>query len=238
MSEYEVANNPMTITLPKLTYSYKSLADVPLSDLVSGKYILNIKGTDANGAGLFYKVSDKYEAGRFKYGAEVAPPNECTGTTKINDSFGVLEADKGDIRLLTLRAGIDPSWDNTEQNTVTFRYAVPYMERAYFKLKKGATKQLQLVNSDWSEWTIKTSDSKIATVNSTGKVTMKGTGTATITLTHKTMKGLSIKVLVSTSTIKEYTAETKAGTFYSKNDSMYTNGTYNIIAGDYMRIHQ
>ena len=67
---------------------------------------------------------------------------------------------------------------------------------------------------------------------------MKGTGTATITLTHKTIKGLSIKVLVSTSTIKEATAETKAGTFYSNNDGIYTNGTYNIIAGDYMRIHQ
>lgn len=237
MSEYKVANNPMTITLPKLTYSYKSLADVPLSDLVSGKYILNIQGTRYNGAGLFYKVSDKYEAGRFKYGAEVAPPNEWYGTTKINDSFGVLEADKGDIRLLTLRAGIDPAWDNTEQNTVTFRYAVPYMERAYFTIKKGSTKQLQLVNSDWSEWTIKTSDSKIATVNSTGKVTMKGTGTATITLTHKTMSGLSIKVMVSTSTIKEDTVKEKSGTFYSKNDSIYTNGTNNIIAGNYMRIH-
>lgn len=237
MSEFKEATNPMTLTLPKLTYSYKSLADVPLSDLVSGKYILNIKGTDANGAGLFYKVSDKYEAGRFKYGAEVAPANGSSGTTKINDSYGVLEADKGDIRLLTLRAGLDPAWDNKEQNTVTFRYAVPYMEKAYFKISKGSTKQLQLVNSDWSEWTIKTSDSKIATVNSTGKVTMKGTGTATITLTHKTMSGLSIKVMVSTSTIKEATAKTKAGTFYSKNDGMYTNGTNNIIAGNYMRIH-
>jgi len=66
---------------------------------------------------------------------------------------------------------------------------------------------------------------------------MKGTGTATITLIHKTMSGLSIKVMVSTSTIKEATAKTKAGTFYSKNDGMYTNGTNNIIAGDYMRIH-
>ena len=99
----------MTITLPKLTYSYKSLADVPLADLVSGKYILNIQGTRYNGAGLFYKVSDKYEAGRFKYGASIKDDNnEMTGTTKINDSYGVLEADKGDIRLLTLRAGLDP----------------------------------------------------------------------------------------------------------------------------------
>ena len=240
MSEYEVANNPMTITLPKLTYSYKSLADVPLADLVSGKYILNIKSASGGAtSGLFYKVSDKYEAGRFKYGASIKDANnEMTGTTKINDSFGVLEADKGDVRLLTLKAGVDPAWDNKKQNTVTFRYAVPYMERAYFTLKKGSTKQLQLVNSDWSEWTIKTSDSKIATVNSTGKVTMKGTGTATITLTHKTMSGLSIKVMVSTSTIKEATAETKAGTFYSNNDGIYTNGTYNIIAGNYMRIHE
>ncbi len=239
LSEYKAVNNPMTLTLPKLTYSYKSLADVPLADLVSGKYIINIKGTRYNGAGLFYKVSDKYEAGRFKYGASIKDANnEMTGTTKINDSYGVLEADKGDIRLLTLRAGIDPAWDNTEQNTITFRYAVPYMERAYFTIKKGSTKQLQLVNSDWSEWTIKTSDSKIATVNSTGKVTMKGTGTATITLTHKTMSGLSIKVMVSTSTIKAATAKEKSGTFYTENDSMYTNGTYNIIAGDYMRIHE
>jgi len=67
---------------------------------------------------------------------------------------------------------------------------------------------------------------------------MKGTGTATITLTHKTMSGLSIKVMVSTSTIKEDTAKEKSGTFYSKNDGIYTNGTYNIIAGNYMRIHQ
>lgn len=239
MSEYKPINNPMTLTLPKLTYSYKSLADVPLSELVSGKYIINIKSASGGAtSGLFYKVSDKYEAGRFKYGASIKDANnEMTGTTKINDSFGVLEADKGDIRLLTLRAGLDPAWDNTEQNTVTFRYAVPYMERAYFTIKKGSTKQLQLVNSDWSEWTIKTSDSKIATVNSTGKVTMKGTGTATITLTHKTMSGLSIKVMVSTSTIKEATAKAKAGTFYSKNDGMYTNGTNNIIAGNYMRIH-
>ncbi len=51
------------------------------------------------------------------------------------------------------------------------------------------------------------------------------------------MSGLSIKVMVSTSTIKEATAKEKSGTFYSNNDGIYTNGTKNIIAGDYMRIH-
>ena len=237
MSSYNEVNNPMTLTFPKAITSHKSLADATLDELIGGRLLINITGTRQAGAGLFYKISDEYEAGRFKYGAEIAPENGSAGTAKVNNSFGVLEADKGDTRLLTLRAGLDASWDNKEQNTITFRYTVPYMERANFKLKKGATKQLNIVNSNWADWTPKTSSSKIATVNSTGKVTMKGTGTATITLTHKTIKGLSIKVLVSTSSITASTGKTKAGTFYTENDGMYTNGTHNIIAGDYMRIH-
>lgn len=230
-------NGSMSVSFPNIKTTHTSLAEVTLAELLSGKLTTKVTGSDEIGAGFFYKIADEYEAGHFKYGANTESGKGQTATIPINNSFGVLTADLGDIRLLTLRAGDDPSWDKDEQNTITFRYAVPYMERAHFTIKKGSTKQLNLVNANWSDWTPKTSSSKIATINSTGKVTMVGAGTATITLTHKTIKGLSIKVLVSTSSFTASTAKKKAGTFYTENDGMYTNGTHNIIAGDYMRIH-
>lgn len=212
--------------------SYSKLEDISLEDLLSGNVVLNISASSSGtNMGVYYKVSDTYEAGRFQYGAD-------TSNVKVDNSYGVLAANQGDVRLLTFHAGVNPQWNKDANDTVSFRYTVPYMERAYYTLKKGATQQLNLVNADWSDFSLKTSNSAVATVSSTGKITMKGSGTATITLTSKKISGLSIKVLVSTSSVTASTAKEKAGTFYSKNDSIYSGDTTNIIAGNYMRIHQ
>lgn len=252
VSEARHINQGPTVTFPEVAMKHKSLADVTLEELMNGKILFDVYDPYEK-ASLYYKISDKYEAGRFKYGASINDEYDgrdfnpiTTGTALIDYTFNLLYQGLGtgyigDTRLITFRAGENPSWNKDEQNTITFRYSVPYMERAYFTMKKGATKQLNLVNANWSDWTPKTSNSKVATINSTGKITMTGTGTATITLTHKTISGLSIKVLVSTSSIKPATAKEKSGTFYTKDiyaeDSILPDGnTGNIIAGDYMRI--
>lgn len=215
-----------------ISSNYSKLEDISLEDLISGNVVLNVSSSSSDiNAGVFYKVSDTYEAGRFQYGAD-------TSNVKVDSSYGVLAANQGDVRLLTFHAGVNPQWNKDANDTVSFRYTVPYMERAYYTLKKGATQQLNLVNADWSDFSLKTSNSAVVAVSSTGKITMKGSGTATITLTSKKISGLSIKVLVSSSSISASTAKEKAGTFYSKNDSIYSGDTTNIIAGNYMRIHQ
>jgi hypothetical protein len=255
LSGYAYINNQgPTITYPDLKMSHKSIADVKLEELMNRKISFDVYDPYEE-AGLYYKISDKYEAGRFRYGATINDKYDwrdaepiTTGTAVIDYNYDLLVQGLGsnfvgDTRLITLRTGENPSWNKDEQNTVTFRYAVPYMERAYFTMKKGSAKQLNLVNSDWSDWTVKSSNSKIATVNSTGKVSMKGKGTATITLTHKTISDLSIKVLVSTGSIDAETAREKAGTFYTR-DIYAENGllpddhTGSILAGDYMRIYE
>lgn len=243
-----------TITYPDLPMSHKSIADVTLEELMNGKISFKVDD-QLEQAGLYYKISDIYNAGKFKYGATINDKFDwrdyepvTTGTAVIDYNYDLLVQGLGsnfvgDTRLITLRTGENPSWNKDEQNTISFRFAVPYMEKAYFTLKKGSSKQLNLVNSDWSDWTVKTSDSKIATVSSTGKVTMKGTGTATISLTHKTIKDLAIKVLVSTSSIKADTTKEKAGTFYGRDiyaedGRLADDHTGNILPGDYMRIYQ
>ena len=210
--------------------SYSSLNNVALKDLASGKYKFNVK-TDNNNApdGAFYKVTDTYEAGRFQYGLNAT-------SIKVDTSYGILKSGLSDVRMLTFRSGLSPQWINNINNTITFRYNVPYMEKTFFgSLKVKSTTQLNLVNSDWTDWTIKTSSSKIAAVTTTGKITMTGSGTATITLTHKTIKGLSIKVMVSTSSISASTAKSKTGTYYTGNDAVYDSSNQ-IIHGNYMRM--
>lgn len=212
--------------------NYSKLEDISLEDLLSGNVVLNVSSSSSNiNAGVFYKVSDTYEAGRFQYGAD-------TSNVTVDNSYGVLASGIGTERIMTFHAGVNPQWNKDANDTVSFRYTVPYMERAYYTLKKGATQQLNLVNADWSDFSLKTSNSAVATVSSTGKITMKGSGTATIILTSKKISGLSIKVLVSSSSVTASTAKEKAGTFYSKNDSIYSGDTTNIIAGNYMRIHE
>ena len=160
-------------------------------------------------------------------------------SVKVDNSYGVLATNgAGDVRLLTFRTGIDPNYNKDVNNTVTYRYTVPYMERAYFDSQKvGATKQLNLVNGNWSDWKIDSSSTKIATVSSTGLVTMKGSGTATINLTSKTIIGLTIKVMVSTSSLTATACKSKTGTFYSKYEDTYGDSSQ-VLDGSYLRIHE
>jgi len=228
LAEHYNAITPITSS-----YSLEKVNDVSLKDLLSGK----VKLTSTSGF-IYYKVSDVYEAGRLLYGAITVDGNGNIIPVTTDKDYGVLTAGVGDTRILTFHSSTNPSWDNTTEDTISFRYTVPYMEKAYFSsMKVDSTKQLNLVNSDWSDWTVKTSSAKVAVINTTGKVTIKGSGTATITLTSKSVAGLSIKVLVSTSTVSASTAKDKAGTFYTKNDSTYADGESHILLGNYMRIH-
>ncbi len=187
---------------------------VELKELASNKY--------KNKFNYFlYKLNDKYTAGNFNLG---------DGDYINISNLSLLESGLGDTRILTVISDYDaaeaPFWNKDSDSAVTLQYSVPYIQRAvYAKLAKGSTRQLQLVNSDWNDWTVKSSNSSIATIGSNGRLTMKGKGTATITLSSKSVKGLAIKVVVSTEGISKSTAETKAGTFY--------NGG-SVLPGDYI----
>ncbi|MDF2537736.1 MAG: hypothetical protein K0S76_757 [Herbinix sp.] len=222
-------NNQRYNTPIRILSNYNVLNNASLKDLASGKYKLTIKADSSNGnIGAFYKVTDTYEAGRFQYGIDAS-------SIKVDTSYGLLKSGIGDTRMITFHSGISPQWQNNINNAITFRYSVPYMEKTFFgSLKLKSTTQLNLVNSDWSDWTIKTSSSKIAAVTTTGKITVTGKGTATITLTHKTIKGLSIKVMVSTSSVSASTAKSKTGTFYTGNDGVYGEGQQ-VLDGNYKR---
>lgn len=187
---------------------------VEIKELASNKY--------KNKFNYFlYKLNDKYTAGNFELGS---------GDYININNLGLLESGLGDTRILTVISDYDaaevPFWDKNSECAVTIQYSVPYVQRAvYSKLAKDSTRQLQLVNSDWNDWSVKSSDNSIVTINSTGKLTMKGKGTAIITLSSKSVKGLAIKVVVSTESISNSTSETKAGTFY--------NGG-SVLPGNYM----
>jgi hypothetical protein len=76
---------------------------------------------------------------------------------------------------------------------------------------------------------------KIAIINTSGKITMKGSGTTTITLTSKSISSLSIKVLVSSSSLTASSTKSKAGIFYFKNASVYDDGASQVLAGNYVK---
>lgn len=109
--------------------------------------------------------------------------------------------------------------------------------RTYFKLSKGDSVQLNLVNSSWSDCSIKASDSRIASVSAAGMVTMKGKGTATITLKHKKISGLTIVVKVSSGKLNASAMTDQTGTMYSKNNTVYDGSNKNVIPGGYIRMH-
>lgn len=171
---------------------------------------------------FLYKLNDKYTAGGFKMGH---------GEYIDIDELELLRKDMGDTRLITVISDYDasesPFWDKDSNYAVTLQYSVPYVQKAYFsKISKGSTKQIQLVNSEWSDWVVKSGNSSIMTVSSDGKFTMKGTGTAMITLSSKSIKGLAIKVIVSTEKLNSSATASKVGTYY--------NGD-TVLAGDYVR---
>jgi len=188
---------------------------VSLSDIANQKYKNKFNS-------FLYKVQDKYTAGGFAMGS---------GDYIDIDELGLLQNELGDNRVITVITDYDasesPFWNNNSNYAVSLQYSVPYVQKAYFsKISKGSTKQIQLVNSEWNDWVVKSGNSSIVTVSAVGKFTMKGTGTAMITLSSKSIKGLAIKVIVSTEKLNSSTTASKTGTYY--------NGD-TVLAGDYVR---
>ena len=76
----------------------------------------------------------------------------------------------------------------------------PYLNKKKVSLKKGKTTTLKLTGATAKKY--KSSNKKVATVNSKGKVTAKAVGTATITCTDTKGKTYKCKVTVSKATTK------------------------------------
>lgn len=100
-------------------------------------------------------------------------------------------------------------------------------------LVKGGTTTIKVTGVK-SKITYKTSKSKVATVSSKGKVTAKGNGTATITITAKgvkltskiTVKSPSVSITTYKSSLKRgYSTTFKATTFPSKKVSWKTSNS-------------
>ena len=99
----------------------------------------------------------------------------------------------------------------------------PYLNKKTVSLEKGKTTTLKLTGATAKKY--KSSNTKVATVNSKGKITAKGAGTATITCTDSNKKTYKCRVTVKATTQKHKHSynwiETQKATCSSVGEKVY-----------------